>query len=85
MPGRDWRSSSDQCGAIRGEQTTYSGHNGDANNRDYGKVDVGRPGFVQLTANDDTARAQRRGARNSAISHDPVQYKQPQRNSRNTE
>lgn len=27
---------------IRGSLTAHSGYNGDANNRDYGKVDVGR-------------------------------------------
>ncbi|CAH2244929.1 jg19654 [Pararge aegeria aegeria] len=42
--------------------TGLSWHNGDANNRDYGKVDVDG-GFVQLTANDDTGRARRRGVR----------------------
>ncbi|CAG4931580.1 unnamed protein product [Parnassius apollo] len=47
--------------AIRGTLTAHSGHNSDANNRDYGKVDVGRRGFVQLTASDDTAPAQRCG------------------------
>lgn len=61
----------DGSGAIRGTLTDHDGHNGDANNRDYGKVDVARPpGFVQLTASDDTARAQRLGARSSLISRD---------------
>lgn len=57
---------------IRGTLTAHSGYNGDANNRDYGKVDVGRQRVRSTNRERWHERASRRHMRPRRLATSPA-------------